>query len=192
MDESGSNVLDDAFPTRRRALVEQSGSGIPERSRAATGPSPVAIQMQHDPRFVTERSGEVHHHGIHADDEIQLRHAVTERHDIRRADILSPNFGSRLSSRSSLQREEPDFLTMQALEKLRRDAAALVPVADLPDHVEPRGPPVGRQDRAVLLAVRQRVRRTQVLSEVHKAVRRRAGSKRRNGRRHGAGCSRFG
>src|SRR3954453_16425443 len=103
VDESGSNVLNDAFPAPRRTLVEQSSAAIPDRGRAAGWPAPVAIRVQHNPGFVTERSGQVYHHAVDADDEIQFRHAVTERHDIRRADILGADFGSRISSGSSLQ-----------------------------------------------------------------------------------------
>src|SRR3954467_12113489 len=101
--ESGANVVDNGFPPCRQMLMEQSSAGIPERRAAPGGPTPVAIRMQHYPRFTTKRSGQMRNHGVDADDEIQFADPVTELHDIWRADVPGSDLSRVFLSRSPLQ-----------------------------------------------------------------------------------------
>ena len=71
--------------------MEQSGTRTPKGRPATRRPTPIAIRMQHDPRFVAKRSGQMHHHGVDADDNIQLPHAVTQFDDVWRADVSGSN-----------------------------------------------------------------------------------------------------
>src|SRR3954453_13383784 len=114
-------------------LMEQSCAGIPGRRAAPGGPAPVAIRMQHYPRFTTKRSGQMHNHGVDADDEIQFADAVTELHDIWRADVLGADLSRVFLSRSPLQGVKLNPITFEPLQKLCRDGPSLVPVSDFPD-----------------------------------------------------------
>ena len=69
-DQSATNIIDHICPYPCTMLVEEFGARIPKLNAAAARPSPIAIRMQHDPGFVAKRAGQVHYHGVHADDEI--------------------------------------------------------------------------------------------------------------------------
>jgi hypothetical protein len=43
--------------------------------------------VKHDPCFEPERTSKVGRHCVHAYDEIEIRHAVTQTGDVSRADI---------------------------------------------------------------------------------------------------------
>src|SRR3954468_18485947 len=101
--ERGANVVDNGLPPCRQMLMKQSGAGIPGRRAAPGGPAPVAIRMQHYPRFTTKRSRQMHNHGVDADDEIQFADPVTELHDIWRADVPGSDLSRVFLSRSPLQ-----------------------------------------------------------------------------------------
>src|SRR3954451_22934474 len=132
-DQSGTDIIDHVFPNPCTMLMKEFGTRIPKRSATTAWPPPIAIRMQHDPRLVAERPCQMHHHGVDADDNVQLPHAVAELYDVWRADVPGANAVSLAWAGPHLQRVHLDARFVEFLQQPRRDHATFVPVPDFPD-----------------------------------------------------------
>src|SRR4051812_32655993 len=119
-DQSGTDIPDHIFPDSCTMLVKEFGARIPERNTATARPPPVAVRVQHDPRFIAQRPRQMHHHGVDADDYIQLPHAITEFYDIWRADVPGANSVSLAWASPPLQGVDLDTRLVEFLQQLRR------------------------------------------------------------------------
>jgi len=76
------------------------------------------------------------HHGVDANEQIELLEEMTENRNVRRTDVSRADLGQFAGSGSALQRAERHAGNGKMPQQGRRNGPSLVPVADFPNQAD--------------------------------------------------------
>src|SRR3954464_8639733 len=92
--------------------------------------------MQQDPRRTAEGSREMSHHGVDANEEIELLEEITENRNVRRTDVTCADLGKFARSGPEVPGQGRPAGDGKLPLRGRRVGHSLVPVADFPNQAD--------------------------------------------------------